>query len=93
MISDAGVAALVREAAIASVGEDSVDVARPVTVGDDVACFLDRHPGCYFLVGAGDASGRPVAPHHHPEFDLDERCLPVGVEVLSRAALAALGSR
>jgi amidohydrolase len=69
-----------------------VDRAHPVTVGDDVACFLERVAGCYFLVGAGDASGRPVAPHHHPEFDIDERCLPVGVEVLTRAALAALGA-
>ena len=93
VISDAGVAELVREAAIASVGEDHVDVARPVTVGDDVSCFLDRHPGCYFLVGAGDIAHRRVAPHHHPEFDIDERCLGVGVETLSRAALLALTAR
>jgi amidohydrolase len=92
VVSDEESAELVRRAAVAAVGEEMVDRAHPVTVGDDVACFLERVPGCYFLVGAGDASGRPVAPHHHPEFDLDERCLPVGVEVLSRAALAALGA-
>jgi amidohydrolase len=92
VVSDAESAELVRRAAVAAVGDDMVDHAHPVTVGDDVACFLERVPGCYFLVGAGDASGRPVAPHHHPEFDLDERCLPVGVEVLTRAALAALGT-
>jgi amidohydrolase len=92
VVSDADSAELVRRAAVAAVGEDMVDRAHPVTVGDDVACFLERVPGCYFLVGAGDASGRPVAPHHHPEFDIDESCLPVGVEVLSRAALAALGA-
>jgi amidohydrolase len=91
VVSDPESAELVRLAAVAAVGEEMVDRAHPVTVGDDVACFLERVPGCYFLVGAGDASGRPVAPHHHPEFDIDERCLPVGVEVLSRAALAALG--
>jgi amidohydrolase len=92
VVSDAESAELVRRAAVEAVGEEMVDRAHPVTVGDDVACFLERVPGCYFLVGAGDASGAPVAPHHHPEFDLDERCLPVGVEVLSRAALAALGA-
>jgi hypothetical protein len=27
------------------------------------------------------------APHHHPDFDLDEACLPLGAEVLARAAL------
>jgi len=90
VVSDAATAELVRRAAVEAVGEEMVERAHPVTVGDDVACFLERVPGCYFLVGAGDASGRPPAPHHHPEFDIDERCLPVGVEVLSRAALAAL---
>lgn len=92
VVSDEESAEIVRRAAVASVGEEMVDRAHPITVGDDVACFLERVPGCYFLVGAGDPSGRPVAPHHHPEFDIDERCLPIGVEVLSRAALAALGS-
>ena len=92
VVSDAATADLVRRAAVDAVGEEMVDRAHPITVGDDVACFLERVPGCYFLVGAGDASGRPVAPHHHPEFDIDERCLPVGVEVLGRAVLAALGA-
>lgn len=90
VISDAGMAEVVRRAAVAAVGEDMVEVARPVTVGDDVSYFLERAPGCYFLVGAGDHSrGRAVAPHHHPEFDIDERCLPVGVETLARATLIA----
>jgi amidohydrolase len=92
VVSDDATAELVRRAAVDAVGDEMVEQAHPITVGDDVACFLERVPGCYFLVGAGDASGRPVAPHHHPEFDIDERCLPVGVEVLGRAALAALGT-
>ena len=83
-------ARLVRDAGIASVGEDAVEEVQPITVGDDVACFLDRVPGCYFLIGAGDVANREVAPHHHPEFDIDERALPIGVEVMSRAALATL---
>jgi amidohydrolase len=90
VLSDAGSAELVRRAAVATVGEGNVDVARPVTVGDDVAFFLERKPGCYFLVGAGDVARHPVAPHHHPEFDIDERCLAVGIETLTRAALLAL---
>ena len=90
VVSDAAAAEMVRAQAVAALGPDSVEVASPITVGDDVACFLERAPGCYFLVGAGDVARGPVAPHHHPEFDIDERCLPVGVEVLARAALTAL---
>jgi amidohydrolase len=90
VVSDAGVAEVVRQAAVATVGEESVDQAPRVTVGDDVALFLERAPGCYFLVGAGDVASHPVAPHHHPEFDIDERCLPVGAATLARAALTLM---
>ena len=90
VVSDAAMAELVRSASVAAIGGENVVVARPITVGDDVACFLDRVPGCYYLVGAGDVARGPVAPHHHPEFDLDERCLPVGLRTLGAATLAAL---
>jgi len=90
VVSDADVAEVVRRAAVATVGEENVEPAPRVTVGDDVALFLECAPGCYFLVGAGDVARRQVAPHHHPEFDIDERCLPVGTGTLARAALMEL---
>jgi len=90
VVSDAGVADVVRRAAIATVGEDRVEVAHPVTVGDDIACFLQRAPGCYFLVGAGHPDRGDVAPHHSAGFNIDEACLPVGVETLVRASLDIL---
>ena len=89
VINHAGMANLVRRAAVAAVGEEAVVASTPITVGDDVALFLQRAPGCYFLVGAG-RPGRENAPHHHPEFDIDEACLPVGAEVMTRAALDIL---
>jgi amidohydrolase len=92
VVSDAEVAETVRRAAVATIGEENVDTAPRITVGDDVALFLQRAPGCYFLVGAGDVANRAVAPHHHPEFDIDERCLPVGAAVLARAALSELNA-
>ncbi|MGI8847967.1 MAG: M20 metallopeptidase family protein [Candidatus Dormibacteria bacterium] len=90
VVSDAGVAEVVRRAAVGAVGEEAVDIGQLITVGDDVAYFLEQVPGCYFLVGAGDPSRPERAPHHHPEFDIDERCLPIGAEVLTRAALDVL---
>jgi amidohydrolase len=90
VVSDPAVAAMVREAAISAVGEDNVDVARPITVGDDVAYFLDAVPGCYFLVGAGNPAKTVRAPHHHPEFDIDEDCLDVGVATMTCALLESL---
>jgi amidohydrolase len=91
VVSDAATAELVHRAAAATVGEDHVDIAVPITVGDDIACFLERAPGCYFLVGAGHPERGPVPPHHSAYFDIDEAALPVGVESLVRAALEVLG--
>ncbi len=91
VISDAASAALVRRAAVATVGEEKVVTPQPITVGDDVACLINAvGSGCYFLVGAGDPAKGRVAPHHSADFDIDERALPVGVGTLVRAALEVL---
>jgi amidohydrolase len=90
VVSDVATADLVHRAAAETVGEDHVDIAVPITVGDDVACFLERAPGCYFLVGAGHPERGPVPPHHSAYFDIDEAALPVGVETLVRASLDVL---
>jgi amidohydrolase len=52
-----------------------------------MALFLDAVPGCYFLVGAGNPDRGITAPHHSNHFDMDEAALPIGVEVVARAAL------
>ena len=92
VISDTDSVAVVRRAAAATVGEENVVTPQPITVGDDVACLINAAgSGCYFLVGAGDVARHPVAPHHSADFDIDERCLPIGVATLVRAALEVLG--
>jgi amidohydrolase len=91
VISDTESVEIVRRAAAATVGDNNVVTPQPVTVGDDVACLINgAGSGCYFLVGAGDVARHKVAPHHSAEFDIDERCLPIGVGTLVRAALAVL---
>jgi amidohydrolase len=90
VVNDAEVAESVRRAAAAAVGEERVDPAGTFTVGDDMAYFLEQVPGCYFLVGAGDPAKAERPPHHHPAFDIDERCLDVGVAAATHALLAVL---
>jgi len=90
VVNDPDSAETVRRAAVEAVGEGNVEFARPLTVGDDMACFLERVPGCYFLVGAGDPSIPVRPPHHHSEFDIDERALPVGLSTVTRALLTWL---
>jgi amidohydrolase len=90
VVNDPDSAETVRRAAVEAVGEANVEFARPLTVGDDMACFLERVPGCYFLVGAGDPAVAARPPHHHAEFDIDERALPIGLSTATRALLAWL---
>jgi amidohydrolase len=89
-VNDEAVAALVRRAAVATVGEGHILGERRFSVSDDMARFLQEAPGCYFVVGSGNVARGITAPHHNARFDLDEACLPIGVEVLARAALEYL---
>jgi amidohydrolase len=80
---------VVQLAAVASVGEEKVDNGEEVmtTGSDDMAAFLNTVPGCYFIVGAKNEAKGAAYPHHHPRFNVDEDAMPIGVEVLTRAAL------
>lgn len=64
-------------------GDTRVAAVPPVMAGEDVGYFLQRVPGVFALLGAGD--GRPF-PHHSPRFDLDERALALGVRLMVRMA-------
>jgi len=88
VVNDPEVAAFVARHAAAVVGEENVGELEPLSVGDDMAEFLNRVPGCYFLLGAAK---KGTESHHNSRFDFDERCLPMGTEILVRAALDYLG--
>jgi amidohydrolase len=87
--NDPAMAELVQRAAIASVGEENVSSSTEVmtTGSDDMAYFLQSVAGCYFIVGTRNEEKEANYPHHHPRFNIDEDALPIGVEVLTRAAL------
>lgn len=91
-VNDPGMTSLVHRAAVATVGEQNVDNSDAIltTGSDDMSIFLQAVPGCYFIVGAKNAEKGANYPHHHPHFNIDEDALPIGVEVLTRAALEFL---
>jgi amidohydrolase len=80
----------VRACAAADLGEDAVGEGRRVMASDDMCHFLRERPGCYFRVGIAPAHGRP-APHHAPEFEMNEDGLPVGLRAALGVMLNALG--
>jgi amidohydrolase len=69
-------------------GEDSVQPIAPVMGGEDFAYYLQKVPGAFVMLGiAGD---RPF-PHHNARFDIDERVLPIGVQLMTAVALEVTG--
>ncbi|GAC1371874.1 MAG: M20 family metallopeptidase [Ktedonobacteraceae bacterium] len=91
-INDVAMAELVERAATASVGAERVDsyTDRRMGPSDDMGFMLLTAPGCYFNLGTGNEAKETNYAHHHPRFDVDEEALPVGVEVMARAALEYL---
>lgn len=47
--------------------------------GEDFAYYLQKIPGSFYYIRAGISDG-PNFPHHHPKFQLDERCLLDGAK-------------
>lgn len=89
-INDPRVAALVAREAEAVCGPANVFRDIRTMGAEDMAYFLRAVPGCFFFVGAANPERGITAPHHNPRFDIDEAALPIGAEILSRAARAFL---
>ncbi len=87
--SEAG-AALMEGVANDVVGAENVTQIPPMMVGEDMAEFLNRAPGCFVLVGAANPQEGFYSPHHSPTFDFEESVMPTGVALLAEAAFAQL---
>ena len=87
--SEAG-AQLMEGVATGVVGAENVTQIAPMMVGEDMAEFLNRAPGCFVLVGAANPEEGYYSPHHSPTFDFEESVMPTGVALLTEAAFAQL---
>lgn len=68
-------------------GDESV-LEAPISMGgEDMSYFLERVPGAFFWLGAGNKDKNRNYPHHSPYFDIDEEALPLGIQILSYLAL------
>jgi amidohydrolase len=90
LVNDAAMTALVEREASAFFGEHGTRRRAPSTGADDMACFLEKVPGCYFFLGARPQDRSRRFPHHHPRFDFDEAALAPGVEFTLRLVEAYL---
>jgi amidohydrolase len=89
VVNEAVSSGMLAEAALAIGGPEASASTEQSSGGEDFAWFLDHVPGAMARLGVWSGSG-PMRDIHQPTFDLDERALPFGVRVLTRAALSAL---
>ena len=89
-VNDAAATALVRRAAAGVVGQENIT--DYWTMGsEDMSRFLERVPGCYYVVGSSNPALGKTYAHHSGRFDIDEAALPLGVEVGARVLRSFLG--
>ena len=90
VINDPRVTDAVERAAQQVVGPANIIKGWRNRFADDVALFMAAVPGCLMLLGTGNAAEGITEIWHRPAFDVDEDALPIGVHILSLAALELL---
>lgn len=68
-------------------GKDHVELQKATTGGEDFSFFQEKVPGFYFFLGGQPLETTSPAPHHTPDFYIDESGLLLGVKVMSQLAL------
>jgi amidohydrolase len=89
VLNDPGLTGLVRQVGIDMLGVENVCPSPLEMGGEDFCYFSERAPGCFVWVG-GATPGEERRKHHHPLFDVDERCLPIGAALLAETAIRFL---
>jgi amidohydrolase len=88
--NDPDLAALVRDAAVGVAGVEQSVTGKQIMGSEDFSEFTLQVPSCFFFVGSRDEASGKIWSHHHPRFDIDERSLIIGAEVMVRSAVRYL---
>ncbi len=85
-VNDQNAIRFARKIAVKMLGDDHVkEIMTPSMVGSDLATFLHEIPGAIVHVGNGDS-----APLWSPNYDFDDKILPIGASFFSELAMAFL---
>jgi amidohydrolase len=88
--NEPGMTDLLRRTAVDLWGSGGVvEMQKPHMGSEDYCYFLEKVPGAMGMLGAAK-TGEPQYPGHHPKFDFDEKCLPLGVQLLALSAVKFL---
>jgi amidohydrolase len=86
-VNDKAMTDVVRDVACKTIGAENLIESNIVSWAEDMSFMQEQRPGSYFIVGARGGE-RTAYPHHSARFDIDERALDVGYQMM-----VALGLR
>jgi amidohydrolase len=90
-VNDALSTSMIAAAADRVLGPDSLVTAPQSLGGEDFAWYLESIPGSLMRLGTRRPGSADDFDIHQPMFDVDERCIGVGVKVLAATAMTAIG--
>ncbi len=79
-----------RPTLVAVLGKDKVMPLPPQMVSEDFSFYAQKIPGFYFFLGVKTPGQGAAAPLHSPNFNPDERSIPVGIKLMCHLALDSL---
>jgi len=73
--------------------ENVIDLKDPVMGGEDFSRYLQIVPGAFFRLGTCNPKKGTCVPQHSSKFDIDEDALPIGMKILSAAAIEVMNEK
>jgi len=90
-VNDAASWALAKQVGAELLGDRAVvEMPSPIMGGEDFSYVLERVPGCFVVLGVGNAGIGATESVHHPKFKADEDALPIGAALHAAYALKTL---
>ena len=81
-VNDPAMSEYVAATAKATFGNDRyLPVARPSMGGEDFAYYLEKVPGCFFLIGVEPVDRETYPPLHSDRFDFTDASIAVGMRM------------
>jgi amidohydrolase len=74
-------------------GKDRIAAWKPQMIAEDFSFLARKVPGFYFFLGVKNPAQATAAPLHNPNFNPDERAIPLGMRILSHLLLDALNTQ
>ena len=88
LMNDKALTQKVKHILTATLGEEKIEELGLRMTAEDFAFYSHHRPVCFFRLGTGFAAKESNPAVHHPQFDIDEDALEVGVKCMLAIALS-----